>query len=240
MATALLTKRIEFSASHRYYNDTWSAARNLEVFGACSNVPGHGHNYLLEVTVAGEIDEETGMVVNLYDLKQVLKRVLVEFDHKHLNLDTPYFATESFSKEGELAQASLTRRYHFSAAHRVDEPRWTDARQTEFPRICDGSDLHGHNYTLQVTVSGPIDSETGMVTNLVSLDRVVQQRIIGRFGYRNLNFDPDLAQGLPTGMNIARFIWMLLGESIPGGRLVKIGLTETADVSYEYEGSRAI
>lgn len=91
MGRVSLTKRIEFSASHRYHNEAWDDARNREVFGACNIPPGHGHNYLLEVTVSGEVPGETGMVVNLYDLKQVLKQVLVEFDHKHLNLDTPYF-----------------------------------------------------------------------------------------------------------------------------------------------------
>jgi 6-pyruvoyltetrahydropterin/6-carboxytetrahydropterin synthase len=91
MAEVLLTKRIEFAAAHRYENPAWGAERNRTVFGACYNEPGHGHNYLLEVTVAGEVDEATGMVVNLYDLKRVLEEVLEEFDHKHLNLDTPYF-----------------------------------------------------------------------------------------------------------------------------------------------------
>jgi 6-pyruvoyltetrahydropterin/6-carboxytetrahydropterin synthase len=91
MAEVLLTKRIEFAAAHRYQNPAWGAERNRTIFGACYNEPGHGHNYLLEVTVAGEVDEATGMVVNLYDLKRVLEEVLEEFDHKHLNLDTPYF-----------------------------------------------------------------------------------------------------------------------------------------------------
>lgn len=91
MARVFLTKRIEFAAAHRYHNDAWDEARNRAVFGACHNDPGHGHNYMLEVTVAGEVDAQTGMVVNLYDLKQILKEVLEEFDHKHLNLDTRYF-----------------------------------------------------------------------------------------------------------------------------------------------------
>jgi 6-pyruvoyltetrahydropterin/6-carboxytetrahydropterin synthase len=91
MADVFLTKRIEFAAAHRYENPAWEPEHNRTVFGACYNDPGHGHNYLLEVTVAGEVDEATGMVVNLYDLKRMLEEVLEEFDHKHLNLDTPYF-----------------------------------------------------------------------------------------------------------------------------------------------------
>jgi len=91
MNTVRLTKRLEFSASHRYHNPAWTDERNKTVFGKCNNPHGHGHNYLLEVTVAGAVDPATGMVVNLYDLKTVLERVLVEFDHKNLQEDTPYF-----------------------------------------------------------------------------------------------------------------------------------------------------
>ena len=91
MNTVRLTKRLEFSASHRYHNPAWSDERNKAVFGKCNNPHGHGHNYLLEVTVAGAVDPVTGMVVNLYDLKTVLEQVLVEFDHKNLQEDTPYF-----------------------------------------------------------------------------------------------------------------------------------------------------
>ena len=102
MHTVRLTKRLEFSAAHRYHNPAWSEERNRAVFGRCNNPHGHGHNYLLEVTVAGAVDHVTGMVVNLYDLKTVLEQVLVEFDHKNLQEDTPYFSgriptTENFA-----------------------------------------------------------------------------------------------------------------------------------------------
>jgi 6-pyruvoyltetrahydropterin/6-carboxytetrahydropterin synthase len=91
MNTVRLTKRLEFSASHRYHNPAWSDERNKAVFGKCNNPHGHGHNYLLEVTVAGAVDPMTGIVINLSDLKTVLEHVLVEFDHKNLQEDTPYF-----------------------------------------------------------------------------------------------------------------------------------------------------
>jgi len=89
MAHSTLTKRIEFSASHFYRNPDWDEARNKQVFGACYQE--HGHNYLLEVTLDGRVDPVTGMIINLYDLKHIVTDVLEEFDHKHLNLDTPYF-----------------------------------------------------------------------------------------------------------------------------------------------------
>jgi 6-pyruvoyltetrahydropterin/6-carboxytetrahydropterin synthase len=90
-----LTRRATFSASHYYWNDAWPAQKNHEVFGRCANKNGHGHNYTLEVTVAGEPDAVTGFVVDLKWLKDVMeKEVLAAYDHKHLNLETPEFQRE--------------------------------------------------------------------------------------------------------------------------------------------------
>jgi 6-pyruvoyltetrahydropterin/6-carboxytetrahydropterin synthase len=87
-----LTRRATFSASHYYWNDSWPAEKNEHVFGRCANRNGHGHNYTLEVTVAGEPDPVMGFVVDLKWLKEVMEReVLAAYDHKHLNLDVPEF-----------------------------------------------------------------------------------------------------------------------------------------------------
>ena len=87
-----LTRRATFSASHYYWNDAWSAEKNQQVFGRCANRNGHGHNYTLEVTVAGRPDPETGFVVDLKWLKDVMEReVLAAYDHRHLNLETAEF-----------------------------------------------------------------------------------------------------------------------------------------------------
>src|SRR6202522_1703645 len=87
-----LTRRARFLASHYYWNPAWSEAENARVFGRCSNRNGHGHNYTLEVTVAGEPDPVTGFVVDLKWLKDVMEReVLAAYDHKHLNLDVAEF-----------------------------------------------------------------------------------------------------------------------------------------------------
>ena len=98
-----LSKRIEFSASHRYWNNDFTDEENLNIFGKCTSEYGHGHNYVLETTVRGPVDEDTGMIINIYKLKPILKSVLKEFDHKFLNLDTDYFeklipTTENFAK----------------------------------------------------------------------------------------------------------------------------------------------
>ena len=89
-----LTRRATFSASHYYWNEAWSAEKNAEVFGRCSNRNGHGHNYTLEVTVAGEPDPQTGFVVDLKWLKDTIEHaVLAAWDHRHLNLEVPEFKT---------------------------------------------------------------------------------------------------------------------------------------------------
>jgi 6-pyruvoyltetrahydropterin/6-carboxytetrahydropterin synthase len=88
-----LTRRATFSASHYYWNPAWSEEKNEQVFGRCANRNGHGHNYTLEVTVAGEPDPVTGFVVDLKWLKDVIEReVLAAWDHRHLNLEAPEFA----------------------------------------------------------------------------------------------------------------------------------------------------
>lgn len=86
MPTAQLTRRVRFSAAHRYYRPEWSEERNRGVFGPCANPHGHGHNYLLEATVAGEVDPETGFSVDLGMLDRVLREEVVDrLDHQHLN-----------------------------------------------------------------------------------------------------------------------------------------------------------
>jgi 6-pyruvoyltetrahydropterin/6-carboxytetrahydropterin synthase len=88
-----LTRRATFSASHYYWNDAWTAEKNEQVFGRCSNRNGHGHNYTLEVTVAGEADPVTGFVVDLKWLRDVIDREVLEaYDHRHLNLEVAEFA----------------------------------------------------------------------------------------------------------------------------------------------------
>jgi 6-pyruvoyltetrahydropterin/6-carboxytetrahydropterin synthase len=87
----LLTVKSHFSAAHRLYRPEWSLARNREIFGLCSNLNGHGHNYLLEVTVEGPVDPETGMIIDMKELKALIEREIIErVDHKNLNMDVPF------------------------------------------------------------------------------------------------------------------------------------------------------
>ncbi len=92
MSRAFVTRRMTFSAGHRLHNDALSAEENKLVFGKCNNPNGHGHNFTVEVTIAGDIEPRTGMVYNLRDLKKIMVEVIERgLDHKNLNLDVPAF-----------------------------------------------------------------------------------------------------------------------------------------------------
>ena len=94
-----LTRKTYFSAGHRYANPEWSEEKNREVFGKCFNPGGHGHNYVLEVTVGGDPDPKTGMVINLAVIDKILQAVLEEVDHKNLNLDIAQFQNRNPTTE---------------------------------------------------------------------------------------------------------------------------------------------
>ncbi|RAP38901.1 6-pyruvoyl tetrahydrobiopterin synthase [Candidatus Marinamargulisbacteria bacterium SCGC AAA071-K20] len=92
MSKVFLVRKEHFCASHRLHSDALSDEENKRIFDKCNNKNGHGHNYTLEVTVHADIDSNTGMIINLVDLKEIIKKwILDPFDHKHLNLDTEEF-----------------------------------------------------------------------------------------------------------------------------------------------------
>ena len=117
-----LTRRVDFCASHRYRIESLSDEENFKLFGKCSYQHGHGHNYTLEVTVKGDVDPKTGMVINLTDLDSILKEKVVEvMDHRFINLDIPEFA-EKIPTTENLALfiwESLENSIEGCAVHRV-------------------------------------------------------------------------------------------------------------------------
>jgi len=98
-----VTKRMTFCSGHRLYNPEYSDQKNREVFGACSNPNGHGHNYILEVSVTGPVDPKSGMIVNLKKMKAIIQKEIIDkVDHKNLNLDVAFMkdiipTTENFA-----------------------------------------------------------------------------------------------------------------------------------------------
>ena len=247
MAPVLLTKRIEFAAAHRYHRPEWDEAKNRAVFGRCYNPPAHGHNYLLDVTVSGDVDPKTGMVINLFDLKRVLLGVLEEFDHKNLNLDMPYFddripTSENLAlvlwtkladqkdigvlhairlyededlyadvtKAGGLDCASVTKRYSFSTVQ---------------------EDNRGKEWDCFITVQGTIDPVTGMVTDLGALDRGVRETVLSRFHCQDLR---QVTGGeVVNGEDLAQRIWHALVSKVTPGRLSRVHLVESRDLSFD-------
>src|SRR5947208_17079676 len=88
-----LTRKAEFSSAHYYWIDDWTDEENRRVFGKCANKKGHGHNYTLEVTVAGEVDPVSGFVMDLKEMKDILEHeVVTVYDQRHLNLEVPEFS----------------------------------------------------------------------------------------------------------------------------------------------------
>jgi 6-pyruvoyltetrahydropterin/6-carboxytetrahydropterin synthase len=111
MPAAYLTRTVQFSAAHRYFRPECSEAKNAEVFGRCAAPHGHGHTYQCMVTVRGEVDGSTGMVVNLAALDRILAEEVVQrFDHRHLNLDLPEYAFGRAVPTGEELCLDIWRR----------------------------------------------------------------------------------------------------------------------------------
>lgn len=133
-------------------------------------------------------------------------------------------------------QASVTRHYHFCAAHRLHAKELSDDVNRKVFGKCNNLNGHGHNYTVLVTVRGDMNPQTGEVTDLERLDRLVATAIVERFDHKHLNHDPVFHEIVTTGENVAKFIWDELVEAVPVGKLDTIGLIETRDNYFEYQG----
>ena len=126
-----LTRRYHFSASHRLHTSKLSEAENRRIYGKCSNPYGHGHNYVVEVTLGGPVDPETGMIANLAELDPFVEREVLEpFDHKFLNEEVPEFRTEVATTEN-LCREIFRRLKNFPAA-RVEKIRVEETSKNSF------------------------------------------------------------------------------------------------------------
>lgn len=105
MNAVYITRRESFNAAHKLYREEWSEEKNYEVFGKCSNHNWHGHNFTIYVTVKGMPNPDTGFVINLKDLSQIIKDEVIEpLDHKNLNLDVPFLEGLLASTENVVIQ----------------------------------------------------------------------------------------------------------------------------------------
>jgi 6-pyruvoyltetrahydropterin/6-carboxytetrahydropterin synthase len=148
-------------------------------------------------------------------------------------------------------KAYLTRRYWLAASHRLHSPRLTEEQNRRVYGKCNNPHGHGHNYVVEVTISGQIDARTGMICNLVDLDGVVTREVLERFDHQNLNCLPEFRELVPTSENLCKVIYQIVQRHFNGPanattafdgyapHLEKVRLEETSMNSFEYFGEEA-
>ncbi len=137
-------------------------------------------------------------------------------------------------------KAHLTRRYMFSASHRLHNDEMSPQENVATYGKCNNPYGHGHNYALEITVSGPVDETTGMVCNLTDLDGFVEREILERFDQQNLNVLPEFARDVPTTENLCTAIYDILRRGFTQAHLEKVRMEETMMNSFEYAGGAEV
>jgi 6-pyruvoyltetrahydropterin/6-carboxytetrahydropterin synthase len=136
-------------------------------------------------------------------------------------------------------KAYLTRRYRFSASHRLHSAEMSEEENRVTFGKCNNPYGHGHNYFLEVTVSGPVDQTTGMVCNLMDLDGFVEREVLSRYDLGNLNTLQEFARTVPTTENLCIGIFEILQRGFRYAHLDKVRLEETMMNSFEYTGGKS-
>ncbi len=137
-------------------------------------------------------------------------------------------------------KAYLTRRYWFSASHRLHNESMTDRENQLVYGKCNNPHGHGHNYALEVTVAGSVDPKTGMVCNLADLDDFVNAKILERFGHENLNTLREFRGIVPTTENLCIELYNILKKGFRHAEVEKVRMEETMLNSFEYAGGRPV
>jgi 6-pyruvoyltetrahydropterin/6-carboxytetrahydropterin synthase len=131
------------------------------------------------------------------------------------------------------AKAYFGRRYLLSASHRLHIDSLSAEENRATYGKCNNPHGHGHNYVIEIMVGGPVDAQTGMVMNLVDLDRAVNERVLERFDHRNLNLDSAFEHNVPTTENLAKAVFGLLAGALPEVRLDHVRIEETENNFFE-------
>ena len=133
----------------------------------------------------------------------------------------------------------VTRKAHFSAAHRLFNPSFSDEKNLAVYDKCANPNGHGHNYYLEVTVAGEPDAETGYVIDLKKLKHIIEEHFISKVDHKHLNLDVEFLRGIvPTAENIAVACWNQLSPHIRAGKLYSVRLFETQNNFVEYKGEK--
>jgi 6-pyruvoyltetrahydropterin/6-carboxytetrahydropterin synthase len=133
-------------------------------------------------------------------------------------------------------KAHLSRRYLFSASHRLHSDAMTDAENQVTYGKCNNPYGHGHNYIVEITVSGQVDDKTGMVCNLTDLDGFIEREVLARYDHENLNTLKDFSRDVPTTENLCIQIYEILHRGFPHAHLERVRLEETMMNSFEFAG----
>ena len=133
-------------------------------------------------------------------------------------------------------KAHLSRRYHFSASHRLHSEAYDAVRNQVLYGKCNNPHGHGHNYTVQVTLSGPVDPATGMVCNLGDLDSFAHENLLARFDHTNLNTLDIFREKVSTTENLSLEIYNIF-KAFPHAHLEGVHIEETPNNSFDYTGS---
>jgi 6-pyruvoyltetrahydropterin/6-carboxytetrahydropterin synthase len=134
-------------------------------------------------------------------------------------------------------KAHLTRRYRFSASHRLHSDALTEAENRTVYGKCNNPHGHGHNYLLEITLSGPVEEATGMVCDLAELDGFVGREIVERYDLQNLNAAQEFVEKVPTTENLCVAIYEILQRGFGKAHLEKVRIEETLMNSFEYTGT---
>lgn len=281
-----MTRRVMFSAAHSDWLPALTPEENRRRFGAEAAPEPYGHNYTLDVSVEGEINSRTGIVVNIKEIDRIVRKQIVEkLDRRWLNRQVAAFCETAVTPEtltvfiaSELQPAlppevslsalrleqtpihfaewqaekeynslmepgslSLTRVYEFAASHRLHSRHLSEEENRELFGKCNYIHGHGHNYVLEVTVSGPLDPCTGRVMDSAALDEIVNREVVDRYDHRHLNFDiPEFKDLIPSSEVVTKVIWERLQAQFSAPvRLSRILLRETARNFFEYRGEES-
>lgn len=251
-----LHRWISFSAARVTRSPNLSEEENHRLFGIAADPAGHGHNYRMRVTLRGEIDPRSGLIVPEAEVTAALGAVRRELDHRNLNLQAALLAglpttTESiavavrdrlardlpvarlrlyelpeFFAEADGGTVRLGAVASFSAAHRLHSPDLSAVANRELYGKCNNPAGHGHGYEVEATVAGTLDQRSGTLCSLTGLQQGLADSLAG-WRYRNLDAEVEEFAGRPsTGENIVSLLWPRLAPKLPAP-LVRLRLSET-------------
>ncbi len=138
-----------------------------------------------------------------------------------------------------MPKAYLSRRYHFSASHRLHSEAYSEERNREVYGKCNNPYGHGHNYTVQVTFGGPVDAVTGMVCDLAALDAFARTNLLERFDHMNLNTLECFQESVSTTENLTKEVYRIF-KGFTASQLEQVHIEETSNNSFDYLGDAGV